>query len=108
MGCHPPLPEEILFDPPLRHNVFIVRLSIILLQPTGPLCELEPSSLATTTTLPASSNTGPPLLPGPVAALTVPVVTLNLCRGLFHCKANYCGDHSDRKQNPVKLHRGRR
>ena len=26
--CHPPLPEDILFDPPLRHNVFIVRLSI--------------------------------------------------------------------------------
>ncbi len=47
-------------------------------------------------------------LPGPMVALTAPVVTLTLCRALFHGKANDRGGHSDRKQNPVELHRGRR
>ncbi len=29
-----------------------------------------------------------------------------LCRALAHGKANDCGDHTDRNQNPVELHRG--
>ncbi len=44
----------------------------------------------------------------PFGALIVPAVTLTLCRALFHGKADYRGDHSNRKQNPVELHRGRR
>ena len=87
-------------------------------------CASLSASLVTTmpTTLPESSSTGSPLLPsctgtviwirrrslpGSIVALTVPVV-LTLCRGLFHGKANNCGDHSHRKQTPVDLHRGRR
>ncbi len=86
----------------------------VLKQPAGPLRKLqrvEPGDDATDH-MPEVSSPGPPLLPGwtgaviwirvrslpgPIVALIVPVVTLTLCRALFHDKANYCGDRSDRK-----------